>query len=184
MFRRTPQEVLRRTLRLASFNGWTVTLFAGFCVLVSLAMGDLVGTGVAVMFTIGGIMELRGRRKLQQRDIDGMHLLVRSQLFELGVMLMYAVSRLFSFDPDLALGNETAEMKTLLTQAGVNASDLLSLVKLFFYVTYGVVIVVTICYQGGLAWLYHRRTPAVQTALTALPVVPGMQASSPPVSNG
>ena len=168
-------------MRLASFNGWTVAVFAGFCALVSLAFGDLVGTGVGVMFTIGGLMELRGRRMLRQRDIDGMRVLVRSQLFELGVMLVYAVSRIFSFDPDLALGNETAEMKTLLTQAGVDTADLLTLIKLFFYVFYGVVILVTICYQGGLAWLYHRRTPAVQTAMTALPVVPGMP-TPPPVA--
>jgi hypothetical protein len=172
MAKKTPQEVLRRVLRLSALNGWSVTLFAGFCALISLLFGQLVGTGVGAMITIGGIMELRGRRKLQQHDIDGMRLLVRAQLLVLGVVLVYAVSRVASFDAEFARSNISPEMQQLLTESGVDVGEILPLIKLAFYAFYGAVILATIIYQGGMAWHYHRRTAAVHTALAVPPAVP------------
>jgi hypothetical protein len=172
MAKRTPQEVLRRILRMSALNGWSVALFSGFCALISLLFGQLTGTGVGVMIMIGGIMELRGRKKLQRHDIDGMRLLVRAQLFVLGVVLVYAVSRVASFDAEFARSNVSPEMQQLLTESGVDLGEILPLIKLAFYGMYGAVILATILYQGGMAWYYHRRTAAVRIALTAPPVVP------------
>ncbi|MFI5356600.1 MAG: hypothetical protein ACHQ4G_04625 [Opitutales bacterium] len=172
MAKRTPQDVLRRVLRVSAMNGWSVALFAGLCAVISLFLGQLVGAGIGVLVTIGGVMELRGRRLLQQRDIDGMRLLVRAQLLVLGVILVYAVSRLASFDGEAALGNETAEMRQLLNQSGIDQDELMGLIKTVFYAMYSAVIVATVIYQGGMALYYRRCTAAVRTAMTALPEVP------------
>lgn len=166
MAQRPPQETYRRIRRLSGMNGWSVAVFAGLCALVSLAFGQLVGAAVSAIVAYGGFVELRGRRLLQRRDIDGMRLLVQAQLIVLGAVWVYAMSRLASFDAGLALSNVTPEMNQVLTEAGIDTSQLLQLIKLVFYSMYSAVMVATLLYQGGLAWYYRRRTAVVQQALT------------------
>ncbi len=169
MAQTTPDEVLRRVLRLSSVNGLSVAIFAGLCALGSLVFGDLLGAGVGLLVAIGGITEVRGRNKLRQRDADGMRLLVRAQWMVLGVIWVYAASRIGSFDAMLALDNQTTEMRQMLAEAGVETAQLITLVKIFFYVFYSVVMLVTLIYQGGLALYYKHRTPMVAAALSVPP---------------
>ena len=169
MAQTTPDEVLRRVLRLSSVNGLSVAIFAGLCALGSLVFCDLLGAGVGLLVAIGGITEVRGRNKLRQRDADGMRLLVRAQWMVLGVIWVYAASRIGSFDAMLALDNQTPEMRQMLAEAGVETAQLITLVKIFFYVFYSVVMLVTLIYQGGLALYYKHRTPMVAAALSVPP---------------
>lgn len=169
MAQTTPDEVLRRVLRLSSVNGLSVAIFAGLCALGSLVFGDLLGAGVGLLVAIGGITEVRGRNKLRQRDADGMRLLVRAQWMVLGVIWVYAASRIGSFDAMLALDNQTPEMRQMLAEAGVETAQLITLVEIFFYVFYSVVMLVTLIYQGGLALYYKHRTPMVAAALSVPP---------------
>jgi hypothetical protein len=169
MAQTTPDEVLRRVLRLSSVNGMSVAIFAGLCALASLVFGDWLGAGVGLLVSYGGFTEVRGRNKLRKRDADGMRLLVRAQWMVLGVIWVYAASRIGSFDAMLALENQTPEMRQILTEAGIETAQLITLVKVFFYVFYSVVMLVTLIYQGGLALYYKHRTPMVQAALSAPP---------------
>ena len=169
MAQTTADEVLRRVLRVSSVNGLSVAIFAGLCALGSLVFGDLLGAGVGLLVAIGGITEVRGRNKLRQRDADGMRLLVRAQWMVLGVIWVYAASRIGSFDAMLALDNQTPEMRQMLAEAGVETAQLITLVKIFFYVFYSVVMLVTLIYQGGLALYYKHRTPMVAAALSVPP---------------
>jgi hypothetical protein len=175
---RPPAEVLRRVLKVSRLNGWSVVIFAGLCALGALAFGDLVSFAVGAFVTVGGVIEVRGCRRLRRRDPDGMRLLVRSQLVVLGVIWAYALPRLLSFDatylqdqviPNLreVLAASGADFDSLLEQAGLNAKDIVPLVHLFFVVLYGSVMFVTLLYQGGLALYYHHRTAAVTEALRA-----------------
>jgi hypothetical protein len=186
---RPPAEVLRRILRTSRLNGWSVALCAGLCSLVSLPFGGLLGLGVGVFVTIGGVMEIRGNRRLRRRDPDGMRLLVRSQILVLGAIWIYAVPQLLSFDPGYlqdqvipnlreVLAASGSNLDSLLAQAGLNAKDVVPYVHLFFVVLYGTVMLVTLFYQGGLALYYHHHTAAVTEALRAPPAVP-MPASAP-----
>ena len=77
----------------------------------------MLGAGVGLLVAIGGITEVRGRNKLRQRDADGMRLLVRAQWMVLGVIWVYAASRIGSFDAMLALDNQTPEMRQMLAEA-------------------------------------------------------------------
>ena len=175
MPKRSPQDVLKRVRRIAAVNGWSVAVFSGLCTLISLLTGAAGGAAVGLMVTLGGVMELRGHRMLGRRLPDGMSWLVRGQLVVLGTIWIYAVSRLASFDPELAMGNMTAEMEQLLAESGVMMSDVLPLVKIAFYAIYITVLLVTLIYQGGLALYYRSRTAVVTEALKAPPTVNRME---------
>ncbi len=166
----SPEHALRKVRRFSRLNGWSVTIVAGLAMLVAMMLGDLVGQGVGLLATVCGLMEVHGQRRLSRRDAEGMRWLVRSQVFLLGVILVYAVSRLASFDADTAMGNLTPEMATALREAGMDPAELLPLVRLTFYGFYSVVIVVTVLYQGGLALYYRSRGSLVAAALAANPV--------------
>lgn len=160
------QRALKKVLTISRLNGWSVALFAGLCTLVSLAFGELLGFGVGLLVVASGIMEIHGHRRLQRRQTDGLTWLVRSQLFLLSVLLVYAVSRLFSFDGETVLSNLTPEMEAVLSESGIARAEIVPMVQLFFRAFYGAIILATLIYQGGLAFFYRRKSPLVIEALT------------------
>jgi hypothetical protein len=169
--KRTPEETLRRVLKVSRLDGWSVAIFAGFCSLVSLAFGDPVGCSVGLLVALGGALEVRGHHLLKHGNADGMRWLVRSQLVVLGTIWAYAASRLLSFDTAIVQDIATPDMRASLNELGLTLEDILPLVRRAFYLLYGGVMAVTLIYQGGLALYYRRRTAAVAQALSApLPV--------------
>ena len=166
------QKALKRVLTVSRFNGWSVVIVAGLGILLTLVIGDLLGTCIGLLVGVAGGMEVRGGRKLGRRDPAGMKLLVRSQLLLLSVILIYCVTRLGSFDADTALGNLTPDMEAPLKELGLERGEILSMVRSTFYITYVTVAVVTVFYQGGMALFYRRRIPLVTEALAAPPQPP------------
>lgn len=161
-----PEETLVRVLRISKLNGLSVLIIAGLGALFSLATWDLVGVVVGGLVAYGGWMELSGRKHLLRGEaVEGMRRLVRSQWIVLGVILVYCVSRLASFDAESALGPLTPEMRTQLVEAGVDLASIMPLIRLAFYGLYGSVALVTLIYQGGMARYYRRRTDVVKQAL-------------------
>jgi hypothetical protein len=180
---RPPEDILRRVMKLSRLNGWSVAIFAGLCTLVSLAFWDPVGASVGLLVTIGGALEVRGYRLLRRHDASGMRWLARSQLVVLGAIWAYGLSRLLSFDagylqdqviPDARslLASQGIDLDEMLAQAGIDSAHLVPLVRLFFVVLYGSVLLVTLLYQGGLFFYYRWRTAAVEKALQPPPVSP------------
>ncbi len=136
-------------------------IVAAFGTFLTLLFGDILGMGIGVLVMGAGLMEVHGNRRLGRLDPEGMTWLVRSQMFLLAVVLVYAVSRLASFDSELALGNLTPEMQAALQEMDLDPRDLMPLVKLTVFTTYGIVIAVTGVYQGGLCLFYRSRTDLV-----------------------
>lgn len=165
----SPQLALRKVLKISRLNGWSVAIFAGLCALVSLVFGDLVGGSIGLFIVGSAAMEIHGHRLLKRRNATGMTWLVRAQLFFLGVIWAYAVSRLFSFDGEYILSNLTPELEEALNAAGVSRAELVPLVQLFFRVFYGTIMFVSLIYQGGLAFFYRRKSPLVLEALAQPP---------------
>jgi hypothetical protein len=166
----TPQaKALKRVLTVSRLNGWSVAIFAGLCVLLTLAMGDLLGSVIGLLAVTSGGMEIRGNRKLRRRDPEGMKWLVRSQMFLLAVMLSYCASRLGSFDSDSMMANVTPEMEALLRESGIERADLVPLVHQAFIALYGGVALTCLLYQGGLALFYRSKTRLVTEALSTIP---------------
>ncbi len=166
---KTPADMLRRVLKISRANGWSIAVVAGIGALATFALGDWLGTGIGLLAVVSGVMEVHGSRRLQHRDPGGMAWLVRAELFLLSVILVYAVSRLASFDSETALANLTPDMEAALRDAGIGRDEIVPLVRLAFRIFYGTVIFVGCLYQGGLAWYYRRKTPDVLRALAGLP---------------
>jgi hypothetical protein len=166
----TPAEkTLKRVLAVSRFNGWSVMIIASLGILLTLLLGDLLGTGIGGLAVVSGWMEVRGHKKLKLRDPAGMKWLVRSQLLLLSVILVYCASRLGSFDADTAMANLTPDMEVVLKEAGLERGDILPMVRMAFFATYLTVTVVTLFYQGGMALYYRSRTAKVTEALTIPP---------------
>ena len=176
----TPEDTLRRVLKFSRVNGWSVAICAGVCSLVTLAFGDLVGVAVGLLVTVGGVIEVRGSRQIRRGDAAGMKGLVRSQFVVLGVIWVYAVTRLASFDETVAREMATPDMQTMLSELGLTLHDIMPLVRRAFYLLYGGVMAITLLYQGGLALYYRRRTAAVELALKTPPAVAASPYPVPP----
>jgi hypothetical protein len=168
----TPEEkALGRVLLISAIDGWSVIAIAGLGTLLTLLLGDLSGVLVGLLVLAAGVIELRGRRRLKRRDATGMKLLVRAQLFLLSVILVYCASRLGSYDQETMLANLTPDMRAALKESGVEISDIIPLVRLVFFLTYGIVALLTLVFQGGLLLYYRSKTPLVTAALTDPPPV-------------
>jgi Ca2+/Na+ antiporter len=163
----TPQEkALTRVLKISRFDGWSVIIVAALSILLTLALGDLLGSAIGLLAVVSGWMEVRGGRKLKARDPAGMRWLVRSQLLLLSVILAYCTSRLGSFDAETVMGNLTPDLEAILQESGIERTDVLPLVHTFFLALYLSVALVSVLYQGGMALYYRRKTPLVTAALT------------------
>ena len=152
------EKTFTRILTLSGLNGWSVTIIASLAGLLALFMGDLVGLSVGVLCVVSGLMELKGRRLLKKRDAWGMNWLVRAELLLLAVLSCYAVRGLVSFDAATAMGNLTPEMQTALHEIGIDPKEILPLVRIVFFATYGTVLLVAVLYQGGMVLYYRRKT--------------------------
>ena len=166
------QKVLHRVLLIAAIDGWSVIVIAGLGILLTLLLGDFSSLFVGVLVLAAGVMELRGRRQLRRRDPGGMKLLVRAQLFLLAVILVYCASRLGSYDQESMLANLTPDMKAMLKESGIEMADLAPLVQLAFFLTYGLLALLTLIFQGGLILYYRRKTRLITDALAAPPMPP------------
>jgi hypothetical protein len=168
----TPQEkTLKRVLLISAIDAWSIIIVSSLGTLITLLLGDLSGVFVGLLIVAAGVIELRGRRRLLRRDAGGMKLLVRAQLFLLGVILVYCVSRLGSFDAETAMASLTPEMEMVLKENGLARADILPLLQIGFYVLYGTLAFVSLIFQGGLALYYRSRTRVVTEALTTPPEV-------------
>ncbi|HEY8995573.1 MAG TPA: hypothetical protein VIM71_12970 [Lacunisphaera sp.] len=170
----SPQaRALQRVLSISRLNGWSVAVIAGLGTLVTLLLGDFSGTFVGLLAVSSGVMEIRGHRQLKRRDPEGMKWLVRAQLLLLGVMLVYCITRLGSFDADTAMANLTPDMEAVLQEAGLHRSDILPLVRTAYLATYAAVALTCLIYQGGLALYYRSRIRPVTEALAEPPSLHG-----------
>lgn len=168
----TPAEkTLKRVQSVSLFNGWSVVVIAGLGILLTLVLGDLLGSIIGMLAVTSGWMEVRGHQKLKQRDPAGMTWLVRSQLLLLTVILVYCASRLGSFDGDTAMASLTPDMEAVLKESGLERGDILPLVRTAFIATYITVAAVCLVYQGGMALYYRSRTRLVTEALAIPPTV-------------
>lgn len=163
---------MKRILRVSRFNGLSVVIIASLGGFISLLLGDLVGILVCVLAVVAGSMELRGNKKLRQRNAEGMAWLVRGESLLLAVILVYCATRLGSFDAETAMGNLTPDMEAPLKELGLERADILSMVRTTFFATYVSVSLVTLIYQGGMILYYRRRIALVNEALAAQPPAP------------
>ncbi len=178
---RPPEEVLRRVVRLSRLNGWSVVICGGVSALLSLGFASPIGVLVSLLVTLGGALEVHGQRRLTQRAPGGVPWLVRAQIVVLVVIWVYAARQLLSFDGEIGRELVSPRAREMLDGAGLNAEDVLPLVRQLYYVLYAALMAATLIYQGGLALYYRRCAAAVEAALQSPPLIP---AAPPHIASG
>ena len=169
-----PAHSLRRVLAISRVDGWSVVGVAGLSVLFSLWQGSYAMAAAALMVALTGAIELHGRRLLLQRQPQGLGRLIGAQIFLLIIIWLYAWYRWQHFDTD-ALWAELpgvlqAHVTNSLLDAGLDPEfHRQILLKVTNQLTCAVLALVSLVYQGGLAFWYARQRARIRQALLASP---------------
>ena len=166
------EPTLRRVLALSLMDGCCMSLFSGFCTLVSLLLGEWSGAAVGAIVMSCGITTLRNRKRLMRADAKGMVWLLRAQLIVLMVVFLFVAENLLAFDATTLMGNITPEMRSMLDQSGISLTDLEPFLKPVYFGFYLLVMSGTLLFQGGLALFYRSRRAQVTAELAARSALP------------
>ena len=160
-----PPVVLQRVLVIASLDGKSVVALAGLGTIAAAVWGDVGATVAGGLIFAAGWLELRGVGLLRRRESRGVDLLVFSQLALLAVIWGYVAHRLVAGSSEVLDAVLTPERLHELARRGVDTDLLKTLIRRIMPVAYGAVALVSLAYQGGMAWFFHRQRRAIQAAL-------------------
>jgi hypothetical protein len=147
--------------RVATFNGWTVSVFAVLTVL-----SGLVGGFSPLLLVLGGGMavvarnEFRGRLLLRRLDPQGPALLTRNQLGFMALVVAYCAWSLFR-----AVTNPDPQWVVLQELAGLEEGYIQDLVTTGYLTG----ILLTVLFVGLNARYYHRRAAMLARYLADTP---------------
>lgn len=162
-----PEEAFARVLRLARFDGLGVLAVAGFFAVLSALAGDRPGALIGLLIAGAGAIELHGASLLLHGERRGMRWLVFSQIYLMLTILGYCQYRMTNVDIGLLRQAITSDMKTQLASIGWTVDQF---IRFVYRLTFVIVAVITVIYQGGMALYYLRRRGPVNRALEHEPV--------------
>jgi len=162
-----PDKTLARVLRLAGLEGGSVLVLGTLSLMVSAVSFSPVGLLVSAVLAGCGAAELRGAKLLRAGELRGLDWLVRAELALMTTVVAYAGLRLATTTP-ASMHKELADV-AMLGDLGMDQRQLETTLLSTLRLTYAVVILVTLLFQGGLALYYHRSRAAVAGALALLP---------------
>lgn len=160
-----PDATLARVLRLAKIDGTGVLAVAGAFAIGHALLGDRGGALIGLAVAGAGAVELHGAGLLRRGHAQGLRWLAGSQLYLLAAILGYVALRLVSYDPALINLVLTADMRQHYLDAGLRPEEMDLIVKWSYYVTYGLVGLLTFVYQGLMLRFYLRHWADVRDAL-------------------
>ena len=153
---------IRRAVRYATFDGWTLALFAALSV-PCLVGGTVVGLTVAVGLGVAAAVELWAVRRLRRLDERAVRVLVLNQLgLAIGVAA-YAVWNLYLTRVDRGL---MGMMIPQLHDAGPEAIDTARQMVTLLYASLAVI---GPAFAGGAAWFYATRAKRLRAYLANTP---------------
>ncbi|MEI6861054.1 MAG: zinc ribbon domain-containing protein [Verrucomicrobiota bacterium] len=165
-----PEKILARVLWLARLEGRSVVLIAGCSAMISMASADGLGSVISWLAVGAGAITLHGVKLLaQRRQPRGMDWLVRGELVLLCVILVYVAIKLGRLVTGGVNAEVSSEMRSLLASIDQWGPEQQRLYVHTFKLTYGLVAALSLLFQGGLAWYYHRKRSVVAEALAATP---------------
>ena len=160
-----PAEVLVRVLTVAARDGRILLFLAGGCALLSAAGHDGFGALIGLIVAGLGAVELHGVTLLQRGEPRGLDWLIRSQLLLLATILLYAAVKVSNFDEAAWNARITPEMLTQLDQINATREQFLDMLRFLYVGMYTLIGIVSIFYQGGMVFYYHRSRGAIAQAL-------------------
>jgi hypothetical protein len=128
-------------------------------------MGERGGALIGLVVAGAGAVELHGAGLLGRGNPRGLRWLVGSQLYLLAAILGYVALRLVSYDPALINLVLTDSLRQRYLDAGLQPEEMDLVVKWSYYLTYVIVGMLTVVYQGLMLRFYLRSWSDVQTAL-------------------
>jgi hypothetical protein len=159
-------EALMRVYRLARRDGMSVLIIASIFSLFAAMMGDMGGAMIGVTVAGAGALELQGCHLLREGEPRGVRWLITSQLALMSVILIYCLLRLLNFQPELVEQAITPQMREVFTEAGYTTEMIKKLIEKIYYLTYSLVGIITIIYQGMMVRHYYLRREAITQACT------------------
>lgn len=147
------RKKIDRAMKVASFNAWSFSVFAGFSLLFGLFSVSSLIAGAA----LAGLAwnEFRGRRQMQQLDRRGPATLGTNQVFCCALIALYCGLKMYDAmtgpGPYAAAMAQSAELAALLEPM----QGLIQGVTISIYV---VMLVIGVGVQGATAWYYFSRS--------------------------
>jgi hypothetical protein len=145
-------------VKVATFNGWTIGIFAGITLLFALFSATALVVGAGMAFVSWN--EFRGRTLLRQFDPQGPRLLGRNQVGFMGLLVGYCLWSIYR-----TLTNPITQIEGLEEIAGFTAE----LVTNLTVSVYAMVIVLSVFFQGLNALYYFRRAKHVEDYVRETP---------------
>lgn len=160
-----PEETLTRVLRLAKFDGLGALVLGTIFALVSAGSGHFPLAVVGLLAAGAGAIELHGTGLLRQGDRRGMNWLIASQPFLLVVILSYCALRLWFLEMPPLPDHVQSLLAASAAQWRMSVEDFLQMLN---RVTYGVLALAAVGFQGGMMIYYLRRRKPVAQAIADL----------------
>jgi hypothetical protein len=161
---RVASKRIRRAVAVATFDGWTLAVFAALSIVCGLSSvsGILMGIGMGVIASI----ELRGTKQLRRVDPQAARRLGFNQIALALLLILYAVWSLWS---EWSGGGMIAVVSEVDPAAAELLKPMEGLAHLLSMMVYGSLIGVAMFAQGGMAWFYFTRIKHIQEYLEQTP---------------
>lgn len=148
-------KVVRKTARVASFNGWTTAIAAALS--LPFALFSPMGLAATLALALVAFNEFRGRKRLLDVDASGATLLGWNQLGLLALIVAYCLWMMRASAAEASA--IAAEMNAIadLNSALASSGGFAGLMQLAVTGFYGLVIILTVLFQGGTSLYYFTR---------------------------
>ena len=167
-------RALRRAARTALSSSGTTLLIGAVSALCAAFSPDWKNVTLSLAILAVGSIEYVGQRRLLRADRGAPRLLMRNQLAFLGVIVAYCMFQMLTFSTDAlkkeAVSPEFREQLHQLPQMEKSMdAEIDKWGALTHFALYGSLILVSILFQGGLAWYYATRSKHVEAFHRANP---------------
>ena len=164
---RLARGAVRSTAALAHTSGIVTVVIAAISLLVSFMSFSFLGIFVSLGVCAVGVVEMIGASRVRIGDASACRLLGRNQLALLGVITVYCAIQIATFSPEAArnavLSPESRSQLAALKGGQQGLDDVIDkYAPRMVYGFYGLVILISAAFQGGMAVSYFRRRKHVE----------------------
>ncbi len=164
---RDRSRIIRKTARVAAFNGWTSALIAAASAPFSFT------SPIAFVLTIAialiAFNEFRGRKRVLNFDPSGASILGWNQIIFLAMITAYSLWMLFSTLNDTGSVSDELKGYVDLNATLGSSGGFAGLYKQIVIYFYGGVIGLSALFQGGTAFYYFSRRRAIEDFVAETP---------------
>ena len=163
------RKAIRKAAKVAKGSATTTLIIGALAVPFVLLSFSLSGLMITAGLLVVGTIERRGHRMLLAADPAAPKLLARNQLAFLGLITIYCIWQILTAGAVEAVSPEFRAQLGSLPSYENMVNDIERLWPLVLRGIYALVIVLSIAFQGTLAYYYHSRSRHIQAYLSETP---------------